>query len=87
LKIIKEKLVFPSGTATAQLISVMHRVPPPGKDPGRTTDGYAHLHTEEDPPATDTVEHTPPLKNGWKLLSWSFLSSAFITVQSILSTR
>ncbi|KAG8890770.1 hypothetical protein FRB98_004815 [Tulasnella sp. 332] len=30
--IIKEKLIFPSGTATAQLISVMHGEMPPGKD-------------------------------------------------------
>ncbi len=27
--IVKEKLVFPSGTATAQLIALLHRVPPP----------------------------------------------------------
>ncbi|GHJ85515.1 hypothetical protein NliqN6_1917 [Naganishia liquefaciens] len=27
--IVKEKLVFPSGTATAQLIALLHRIPPP----------------------------------------------------------
>lgn len=35
LQVIKEKLVFPSGTATAQLISVLHRTPlqnHPGSD-------------------------------------------------------
>lgn len=27
--IVKEKLVFPSGTATAQLIALLHKIPPP----------------------------------------------------------
>ncbi|WWD21141.1 hypothetical protein CI109_105622 [Kwoniella shandongensis] len=34
--IVKEKLVFPSGTATAQLISLLHRIPPPSQDTNNT---------------------------------------------------
>lgn len=29
MKIIEEQLAFPSGTATAQLVSVLHELPPP----------------------------------------------------------
>ena len=41
-QIIKEKLAFPSGTATAQLISVLHRKPLPGTAL-RNRRAYSHL--------------------------------------------
>ena len=86
-QIIKEKLPFPSGTATAQLIGVMYRTPvhPEGL---RNRRGYqaldqSHLPddieelTEEDSPAQDreVLENT-----GWKTLTWSIAASAFVTV-------
>lgn len=86
-QIIKEKLPFPSGTATAQLIGVMYRTPIRAEGL-RNRRGYqaideSHLPDdteeliEEDPPARDrgVIENT-----GWKTLSWSFAVSAFVTV-------
>ncbi|WWC91243.1 uncharacterized protein L201_006186 [Kwoniella dendrophila CBS 6074] len=37
--IVKEKLVFPSGTATAQLISLLHKIPPPSQNPKSSSSG------------------------------------------------
>ncbi|KAH8112646.1 oligopeptide transporter [Phellopilus nigrolimitatus] len=62
--IIEEQLAFPSGTATAQLISVLHDVPPPGttraEDRLRHRRGYAALGTNDEgrseEPAFDLVE-------------------------------
>ncbi|KAL1739880.1 OPT oligopeptide transporter protein-domain-containing protein, partial [Schizophyllum fasciatum] len=56
--IIEEKLAFPSGTATAQLISVLHKLPPPDAEGLHRRRGYQQVgaedsHTHE--PAT-TVE-------------------------------
>ena len=45
LQIIKEQLAFPSGTATAQLISVLHRRPLPGTAL-RNRRGYSPLNSE-----------------------------------------
>ncbi|KZT73505.1 OPT superfamily oligopeptide transporter [Daedalea quercina L-15889] len=55
--IIEEELAFPSGTATAQLISVLHQIPPPDTTPTvRQRNGYRELDTEaaQDFPDPDT---------------------------------
>ncbi|KIO34660.1 hypothetical protein M407DRAFT_209937, partial [Tulasnella calospora MUT 4182] len=90
--IVKEKLVFPSGTATAQLISVMHRQPPPKTDATSSLrrrpvpQGYSELGTEEivqsEIQADEVLEADEPaeLKNGWALLGWSFASSGAMTL-------
>ncbi|KAJ8588465.1 OPT superfamily oligopeptide transporter [Rhizopogon salebrosus TDB-379] len=44
--IIKEQLAFPSGTATAQLISVLHQMPPPDTTLRRRS-GYSAIDTED----------------------------------------
>lgn len=49
--IIEEQLAFPSGTATAQLISVLHGLPPPDTSLRRRS-GYRAVDTE------DAVNHT-----------------------------
>ncbi|KAG6373370.1 OPT oligopeptide transporter protein-domain-containing protein [Boletus reticuloceps] len=49
--IIEEQLAFPSGTATAQLISVLHELPPPQTSLRRRS-GYRALDTE------DVASHT-----------------------------
>ncbi|KAG0695599.1 OPT oligopeptide transporter protein-domain-containing protein [Suillus ampliporus] len=57
--IIKEQLAFPSGTATAQLISVLHRMPPPDTTLRRRS-GYRAIDSEDlrDPTAvTDEPEN------------------------------
>ncbi|KDE06208.1 hypothetical protein MVLG_03488 [Microbotryum lychnidis-dioicae p1A1 Lamole] len=67
--IVKEKLVFPSGTATAQIISVLHDVPPPRASAARKRNGYRALgleeqREEEDPtsgPHSRSVEEEAPL--------------------------
>ncbi|KAG8897511.1 hypothetical protein FRC00_004156 [Tulasnella sp. 408] len=89
--IIKEKLVFPSGTAIAQLISVMHRQPPPKTDATSSLrrrpvpEGYSQLGTEESVQTETQADGVPEadepaeLKNGWALLGWSFVSSGVMT--------
>ncbi|KAJ8072429.1 hypothetical protein PM082_015988 [Marasmius tenuissimus] len=84
--IIEEQLPFPSGTATAQLISVLHDLPPPDTKL-RHRKGYQQLLNEE---ASDVVpEETTPLlpasqdslkTRGWSELIWSFLASAVLTL-------
>ncbi|KAL1708200.1 OPT oligopeptide transporter protein-domain-containing protein [Schizophyllum commune] len=44
--IIEEKLAFPSGTATAQLISVLHKLPPPDTEGLHRRRGYQHISGE-----------------------------------------
>ncbi|KAG8984932.1 hypothetical protein FRB90_005045, partial [Tulasnella sp. 427] len=90
--IIKEKLVFPSGTATAQLISVMHRQPPPKIDGASSLrrrpvpQGYTQLAAEENAQPIAQEDQVPEddvpveLENGWALLGWSFLSSGALTL-------
>ncbi|KAI0725705.1 oligopeptide transporter [Fomitopsis betulina] len=66
--IIEEQLAFPSGTATAQLISVLHQIPPPDTTPivgTRRRHGYRELDTEDaqvsqdpDTPGMSTEEET-----------------------------
>ncbi|SCZ87615.1 BZ3500_MvSof-1268-A1-R1_Chr2-2g05081 [Microbotryum saponariae] len=67
--IVKEKLVFPSGTATAQIISVLHDVPPPRVSAVRKRNGYRALGSEEQQgeeeatsgPRSRSVEEEAPL--------------------------
>ncbi|KAL1407604.1 OPT superfamily [Vanrija albida] len=48
--IIKEKLVFPSGTATAQLIALLHKAPPPTQSLDPTPAGpYRRVPTSDAP--------------------------------------
>ena len=53
-QIIEEQLAFPSGTATGQLISVLHDMPPPDTTL-RHRAAYNALATEED----EVAEPTP----------------------------
>ncbi|KDQ59193.1 hypothetical protein JAAARDRAFT_33922 [Jaapia argillacea MUCL 33604] len=92
--IIEEQLAFPSGTATAQLISVLHRLPPPDTSI-RQRRGYRALsveEAEEENHLTEThVVHESPLeveseepeiarKESWSALLWSFLASGVMTL-------
>ncbi|KAJ3003405.1 hypothetical protein NUW54_g5316 [Trametes sanguinea] len=91
--IIEEQLAFPSGTATGQLISVLHQLPPPDTNV-RHRRGYNALASTEDdesiayiaePHETDAL-HVPeaqvPEKEGWSALSWSFAASGVMTVRN-----
>lgn len=94
-QIIEEQLAFPSGTATAQLISVLHDIPPPGT--GRSDDtlrhrrGYRALQSEENGQSEEVTiesieeeqsqeERDAVRKEGWLALGGSFTASAFMTV-------
>ncbi|KAL0954440.1 hypothetical protein HGRIS_003419 [Hohenbuehelia grisea] len=94
--IIEEQLAFPSGTATAQLISVLHKLPPPDTSI-RSRRGYLHLDTEDDsaeptgrspssPQPIDTEtdadinEREFVQHEGWHALTYSFLASSIMTL-------
>ena len=90
-QIIKEKLAFPSGTATAQLIAVLHKLPPP-TEPNANSQEYAPLITDEEHsegPNFTTGESpdqtSSHLSQGWRSLAWSLMLSASITVCRALS--
>ncbi|KAF8558162.1 OPT superfamily oligopeptide transporter [Imleria badia] len=53
--IIEEQLPFPSGTATAQLISVLHQLPPPETSLRRRS-GYRALDTEDIASHTNLID-------------------------------
>ncbi|KAH9848445.1 OPT oligopeptide transporter [Lenzites betulinus] len=91
--IIEEQLAFPSGTATGQLISVLHRLPPPDTTV-RQRRGYNALASSEDDEAiayaaeaqeTDAL-HAPEVEvaeeEGWSALSWSFAMSGIMTLSA-----
>jgi len=89
--IIEEQLAFPSGTATAQLISVLHELPPP--DTGiRRRRGYTEVDTEEpeytptSPAAHVNLEDVHELEEkeseGWSALIWSFVASGVMTLSA-----
>ncbi|KAG8978051.1 hypothetical protein FRC05_011166 [Tulasnella sp. 425] len=92
IQIVKEKLVFPSGTATAQLIAVMHRQLPPKTDTASSLrrrpvpQGYSQLDTDEGVESETQTDGVPEvdepaeLQNGWPLLGWSFVSSGALTL-------
>lgn len=95
-QIIEEQLAFPSGTATAQLISVLHKMPPP--DTLHKRKGYTALDSEDaadselaqetrEGAAAEAEEEDEEIKEivsneGWSALGWSFLASAALTVCS-----
>ncbi|KDQ15904.1 hypothetical protein BOTBODRAFT_31353 [Botryobasidium botryosum FD-172 SS1] len=54
--IIKEQLAFPSGTATAQLISVLHKIPPPAAARPGLRHRNGHTGSEDGYQAVRTVE-------------------------------
>jgi uncharacterized oligopeptide transporter (OPT) family protein len=89
-QIVKEQLAFPSGTATGQLISVLHQLPPPDTSIRRR--GYHPVDSEpSELQENDDLlsEETPDLpenpntieKQGWSTLLVSFLASAILTVR------
>ncbi|PWN53729.1 OPT superfamily oligopeptide transporter [Violaceomyces palustris] len=93
--IIREKLAFPSGTATAQLISVLHKVPlfqgrvSTGSNGGelnrggeRSAEGHRDQETSPLLQEDDSDENVMKGSSGWKALLWSFLSSATFTILS-----
>lgn len=94
-QIIKEKLVFPSGTATAQLISVIHGgsgLDKEGSAPTKRT-GYRPLETDEEPVSTEVAEetsiypaHPGSAAAGWVLLGLSFMASGIMTVRPLASS-
>ncbi|KAJ3808682.1 OPT oligopeptide transporter protein-domain-containing protein [Lentinula aff. lateritia] len=86
--IIEEELAFPSGTATAQLISVLHKLPPPNTSL-RRRNGYQSVEDQESDEETDVrpVRETTPLRHpettptaGWHELLWSFVASSLLTL-------
>ena len=91
-QIIKEKLAFPSGTATAQLIAVLHKLPPP-TEPNANPQDYTPLNTDEEHPGdhSTTPGESPDqasshLSQSLGSLTWSLMLSALITVCDALST-
>ncbi|KAK0533945.1 OPT superfamily protein [Tilletia horrida] len=75
--ILKEKLPFPSGTATAQLISVLHHKPLVNPDPAPSAGP-----TKKTPAAAaDNNNAADELdsKAGWRALMWSFGGSSAYT--------
>ena len=88
-QIVDEQLAFPSGTATAQVISVLHKMP--STSGLRSRRGYSPLNLQDDEPsplldavddsedpeieASELVQH-----EGWSALTWSFLASGALTV-------
>lgn len=92
MKIIEEQLAFPSGTATAQLVSVLHELPPPDTTITRRR-GYRELEYDAVPaePTVDVPiaeegglleepESENPKPEGWSALIWSFAASGVMTV-------
>ncbi|KAI0648829.1 OPT oligopeptide transporter [Trametes meyenii] len=89
--IIEEQLAFPSGTATGQLISVLHQLPPPDTNL-RQRRGYNALANSDDDEtvtyaaeARETDTLSPPEaevaeEEGWGALSWSFAASGAMTL-------
>ncbi|THH08926.1 hypothetical protein EW145_g2371 [Phellinidium pouzarii] len=94
--IIEEELAFPSGTATAQLISVLHDVPPPGTrrsdDSIRHRRGYTVLQANDEEHDTEEAtyedreereeQRDAVRKDGWLALGWSFSASALMTLMA-----
>lgn len=83
--IIKEKLPFPSGTATAQLIAALHKLPPPTEpntnlgeySPLIPDEGYHRDHRSANESPDQASSH---LSQSWRSLSWSLTLSALITL-------
>ena len=99
-QIIEEQLAFPSGTATAHLISVLHKLPPPDTSV-RRREVYHHDDDDEEEernisseapiiaeetPEQDATEGEIVENQGWHNLLWSFAASAFLTVSFVFHT-
>jgi uncharacterized oligopeptide transporter (OPT) family protein len=95
-QIIEEQLAFPSGTATAQLISVLHRLPPPDTSIRHRT-AYRELPTDDidtdeifvtattsDGGGDGDSERGVVQEDGWKALTWSFIASSVMTVSVLV---
>lgn len=98
MQIIEEQLAFPSGTATAHLISALHQLPPP--DTGlRRRAGYQAINDTDDPENTrhnarqsesrllnsddaEMAEAAVARQDGWQALLWSFFISGAMTVSA-----
>lgn len=90
--IIKEKLVFPSGTATAQLIALLHKAPPPHQSltpnrigayariPGDVADVVESQNMAPAGPGGQAEKQQVMGGDGWKALGWSFAASGALTV-------
>ncbi|ORX39095.1 OPT oligopeptide transporter protein-domain-containing protein [Kockovaella imperatae] len=93
--IVKEKLVFPSGTATAQLIALLHKIPPPSQSLKPSGGTYKRLprssaetdeesSRESDARAKNHQDEQAMGGSGWRALGWSFAASGAMTVLSFL---
>lgn len=87
--IVKEKLVFPSGTATAQLIALLHHAPPiQGISTAAATTPaggrYERLRTSADTEEEFDKDEDAISGAGWWALGWSFVASGAITVSGKL---
>ncbi|KAK0525200.1 OPT superfamily protein [Tilletia horrida] len=78
--ILKEKLPFPSGTATAQLISVLHHKPLVNPDPAPSAGPTKKtpVAAADNNNAADELDS----KAGWRALMWSFGGSSAYTILS-----
>lgn len=118
--IVKEKLVFPSGSesiverpgslelthrsaATAQLIALLHEIPPPSQTLSGTSQAGAYRRiprsgeSNDARPSEDSTgagavpvkaEQSEVMGNaGWRALGWSFLASGFMTVCHTVSAK
>lgn len=94
-QIIEEQLAFPSGTATAHLISVLHQLPPSDTSV-RRREGYHHQDDEEysrdiaaeaplveETHEEDVAEREIVEHEGRHDLLWSFFVSGFLTVSYV----
>ncbi|KAL0574739.1 OPT superfamily [Marasmius crinis-equi] len=89
LWIVKEQLAFPTGAATAQLISVLHDLPPSdARLRYQRIDSEDAVDTAPLSHATEATDATPLLRAsvgsvkvaGWRELLWSFFVSAVLTL-------
>ncbi|KAJ6576544.1 OPT oligopeptide transporter protein-domain-containing protein [Mycena vulgaris] len=84
--IINEQLAFPSGTATAQLIAVLHKMPPPDTSIRRRV-GYIAVEEEdtdirgtEEDPVDEALAPESVQSEGWHALTSSFAASGALTL-------
>ncbi|EIW67040.1 hypothetical protein TREMEDRAFT_64906 [Tremella mesenterica DSM 1558] len=95
--IIKEKLVFPSGTATAQLIALLHKAPPPSRGFATPTVAYRALSRSSrslsrergingEQAANNHKEKEQDIMggSGWWVLGISFAASGGLTLLSFM---
>ncbi|KAF8149886.1 oligopeptide transporter [Crassisporium funariophilum] len=93
--IVEEQLPFPSGTATAHLISVLHKMPPPdttvrhragyqaiSDDEEYSRDAATHVVAVEEEIVHDAIERDSVEHEGWYDLVWSFVASGFLTLSA-----